>query len=156
MKKYSVSNECISCRACVEVASNNFEIGDDNIAYLKKQPVNENQNSQCQQAMDICPVSAISADDVDMNTNSKAVVASSNIKETLDEYPELKQVLIELSPKFKRMQSPALYNTLARFANFGDAAKVVNLSVCEILHTINAYLGTEKDLLKRMPECIHI
>jgi NitT/TauT family transport system substrate-binding protein len=52
------------------------------------------------------------------------------------------------------MQNPVLYKTLARFADFNDAAKVTGLSVCEILHTINKHLGTEKELQKNMPECI--
>ena len=52
------------------------------------------------------------------------------------------------------MKNPTLYNTLARFANFNDAAKIAGLSVCEILHTINKHLGTESKLLKNMPECI--
>lgn len=85
-----------------------------------------------------------------------AIIASSNIKETLDTYPELKQVLIDLSPKFKRMQNAAVYNTLARFANFNDAAKITDISVCEILHTINRHLGTEDMLSKDMPQCIKV
>ncbi len=62
--------------------------------------------------------------------------------------------LFDIKGKFKPMQNPALYNTLARFANFNDAAKIAGLSVCEILHTINKYLGIEDKLLKSMPECI--
>ncbi len=86
----------------------------------------------------------------------QAVIANSNIKETLDTYPELRQVLIDLSPKFKRMQNVAVYNTLARFANFNDAAKITGLSVCEILHTINRHLGTEDILTEDMPQCINV
>jgi NitT/TauT family transport system substrate-binding protein len=86
----------------------------------------------------------------------QAIVANSNIKETLDAHPELKQVLISLSPKFKRMQSAAVYNTLARFANFNDAAKITGLSVCEILHTINRHLGTEDMLAENSPQCIRV
>ena len=155
MKKYKVSEECIGCRACVEVADDNFEINDDNLAYLKKQPENSDEEAKCQDALDVCPVEAISAFEREDADLPDAIVASSNIKETLDKHPELKQVLADLSSKFKRMQNPALYNTLARFANFSDAAKVTGLSVCDILHTMNKYLGTESKLLKSMPECIN-
>ncbi len=154
MKRYKVSEECIGCRACVEVAGDNYEINDSNIAYLKKQPENENEEVKSQEAMDICPVEAISIIKKEEAKLPDAVLASSNIKQTLDKHPELKLVLTNLSPMFKRMQNPALYNTLARFANFNDAAKVTGLSVCEILHTINRHLGTEGKLLKNMPECI--
>ena len=156
MKKYKVSEECIGCRACAEVAGDNFEINDNNIAYLKMQPGNENEEAKCEEAMDICPVEAISAYKNEETDLPDAIVAASNIKATLDKHPELKQILINLSPLFKRMQNPALYNTLARFANFNDAAKVTGLSVCEILHTLNNHLGTESKLLKIMPECIKI
>ena len=154
IKRYDVSEECIGCRACVEVAGDNFNINDSNIAYLKKQPQNEEEEAQCEEALEVCPVNAISFQDIQTDNNRKAVLATSNIKETLDKYPQLKDVLIDLSPKFKRMQNTAIYNTLARFANFNDAARISGISVCEILHTINRHLGTEGELLKNMPECI--
>ena len=155
MKKYKVSEECIGCRACVEVAGDNFEINDDNIAYLKKQPANPIELMHCDESIKVCPVDAISAYESDADDLPDVILAKSNIKATLDKHPELKQVLMDLSPKFKRMQKPALYNTLARFANFNDAAKITGLSVCEILHVMNSHLGVEFKLLKSMPECIN-
>ncbi|MCK5841880.1 MAG: ferredoxin [Candidatus Sabulitectum sp.] len=152
MKKYTVSEECIGCRACVEVAAENFDVDENKIAYLKKQPGNKEEEANCRKALEVCPVEAISLRISD--NQLKPIVASSNIKATLDSHPELKQVLADLSPKFKRMQNPALYNTLARFANFRDAAKVTGLSVCEILHTINEYMGTAEELQRIMPDCI--
>jgi len=152
MKKFKVSEQCIGCRACIEVAGDNFEINNSRKAYLKKQPENAAEELKCVEAMGVCPVEAIS--ETVEKAATEAVLASSNIKATLDKYPQLKQVLVNLSPKFKKMQNPVLYKTLARFADFNDAAKVTGLSVCEILHTINKHLGTEKELQKNMPECI--
>ena len=153
-KKYSVSKECISCRACVEVAGKNFDMNDEGKAFVFKQPETDEEEEECALALEVCPVNAISATDKETDMDVLPVLARSNIKETLDKYPELKDVLIELSPKFKRMQNPALYNTLARFASFRDAARVTGISICEILHTINKYLGVEEKLLKSMPECV--
>jgi len=155
MKIYKVSDECISCRACVEVAGDNFAMNDDDIAFLKKQPIDISEKQLCDEAMDVCPVEAISVFEEE-NNSIEPILSSSNIKETLDKYPELKDVLINLSSKFKKMQNPALYNTLARFANFKDAARVTDLSVCEILHQINKYLGVEEKLIENMPECIKV
>ncbi len=152
MNKYTVSGKCIGCRACVEVAGNNFSIGSEKKAFLSRQPASSGEEAACSRAVEICPVDAISV--LSALEMPDVVVASSNIKATLDRHPELKQVLAGLSPKFKRMQNPALYNTLARFANFRDAAKVTGLSVCEILHTINEYLGTAEKLQQIMPDCI--
>ena len=154
MKIYKVSDECIGCRACVEVAVNHFDINDNNIAFLKWQPKDEREEGYCEEALNICPVDAIFVEQ-EKKDHISPILASSNIKVTLDKYPELKDVLVSLSPKFKKMQNPALYNTLARFANFKDAAKITGLSVCEILHTINGHLGVEDKLIKSMPECLH-
>ena len=154
MKKFIVTEECIGCRACVEVAENNFKINDNNHAFLKKQPENKNEEEKCKEAANICPVEAIIFDEEAKNEDIAAILGSSNIKQTLDNYPKLKNVLNELSPRFKKMQNPILYNTLARFASFNDAAKVTGVSICEILHTINDFLGVNDKLLKSMPECI--
>ncbi len=152
-KKYTVSEECIGCRACVEVAENNFDMNDQNIAYLKKQPSTIEEEKISENALNVCPVEAISVMEVQVS-DIEPILAKSNIKEVLDKHPDLKQVLIDLSPKFKRMQNPVVFNTLAKFATFKDAAKVTGVSVCEILHTINRFLGVEDKLNKNMPECI--
>ena len=154
MIKYKVSEECIGCRACVEVAENHFDMNVEQKAFLKTQPITSQDEEKCQEALEICPVEAIYVENVVLAGEQEAIFASSNIKAVLDKHPELKQVLVALSPKFKRMQNPALYNTLARFANFNDAAKITGLSVCEILHAMNSHIGTESKLLKSMPECI--
>ena len=157
INKYKITDECIGCQACVEVGENNFDMNDSNKAYLKKQPENEAEEEACNDALEICPVSAIVLREEEKAEDAvKPIFAKDNVKEVLDKYPELKDVLINLSPKFKKMQTPVLYNTLARFASFKDAAKVTGISICEVLHTINHHLGVEDKLIKAMPECIHI
>ena len=152
MKRYKVSDECVGCRACVGVAGDNFDIK-SNMAYVKKQPETKAEEESCATAQSVCPVNAIleieqSSDD------AKVILASDNIKDTLDKYPGLKGVLVNLSPKFKKLQTPVLYNTIARFASFHDASKMTNLSICEILHAVNGYIGKVNELLKIMPKCI--
>ena len=154
MDNFTVSQECISCNACVGVAVDNFELGEDRKAFLKKQPETEQELALCNKALSVCPVEAISIDNKVKDIPDKPIVGSDNVKKTLDKYPGLKPILADLSPKFKRMQNPALYNTLARFASFNDAAKVTGVSICEILHAINRYLGTEDKLASSMPGCI--
>lgn len=151
--KYQVSEECIACMACVEVAGDNFDL-EDKLAFLKKQPKNDDEEALCKEALEVCPVEAISIKEEEKKKDIDPILASSNIKEVLDKYPELKVTLNILSPKFKRMQNPALYNTLARYASFKDAAKVTGVSICEILHAMNKQLGVEDKLIQNMPECI--
>ncbi len=155
LNQYKVSEECIGCHACVEVAGDNFAMNDQETAFVKKQPETEEEEALCEEALEVCPVEAISKTDTEARLDIEPVLAKSNIKETLDKYPELKDVLVKLSSKFKRIQNPAMYNTLARFASFKDAARVTGLSVCSILHVINQHLGVEKKLIENMPECIH-
>ncbi len=155
-KTYKVNEEeCISCRACVEVAGENFDMNDEGFAFVKKQPENEQEFSQVEEALEVCPVGAIKRlENISQKTEIQPILSSNNVKETLDKHPELKDVLSTLSPKFKRMQNPVMYNTLARFATFKDAARITGISICEILHTINKYLGVEKKLIEQMPDCI--
>ncbi len=157
MKKYKVTGECISCHACVEVADNHFEMGRNNLAYVKKQPLNNDEELICEEALNVCPVGAIESEKGKTEPGKigkKPVLAGSNVKETLDENPQLKEVLLGFSPKFKKLLNPAMYNTLARFATFTDASRVTGVSICEILHTLNDVLGTTSELLKIAPECL--
>ena len=151
--KYKVSEECIGCQACVDVAKDNFDMN-GNLAFLKLQPKTDEDLKNCDAALDICPVDAISKKEEAVDNSIKPILSNANIKETLDKHPDLKEILVKLSPKFAKLQKPALYNTLARFASFKDAAKLTGVSVCEILHTINEYLGVADELIKNAPECI--
>ena len=157
MKKliFKVSDECIGCKACVGVAESNFDMNDENIAFLKKQPDSKEEQANCNEALEVCPVGAISVKEISISTdNIEPILSNSIIKTTLDTYPQLKPVLTNLSPKFKKLQNPAMYNTIARFATFKDAARLSGLSVCEILHSLNQTLGIEDKLIEKMPECI--
>ena len=154
MKTYKVTEECINCHACVEVANKNFKMGEE-IAYVYKQPENEAEEKQCQSVLDVCPVGAIESEELNISTEKKEpILAKHKVKETLDKYPHLKDVLLDFSDKFKKLLNPVIYNTLAQFASFNEAAKVSGVSVCEILHILNKANGTEELLHKIAPECI--
>ncbi|OQX86100.1 MAG: hypothetical protein B6D63_00755 [Candidatus Latescibacteria bacterium 4484_7] len=152
--RFVVSEDCIGCKACIEIAGGNFALNEAGKAYVKKQPEDSEEEGLCREALDVCPVGAISANEGALQAEVKPILAKSNIKETLDAYPELKPLLVKLSARFKRLQNPVAYNTLARFATFEDASRITGVSICEILHTINKHLGVEKKLLKSMPDCI--
>jgi len=155
MKKYKVTEKCISCHACVEVAGKNFKMGKEK-AYVYKQPEDEAEEKQCQDALSACPVGAIVSEEKNINTKIKEpILAKHKVKETLDKYPQLKDVLLDFSDKFKKLLNPVMYNTLAKFATFNEAAKVSGVSICEILHVLNKAIGTDELLYKIAPECIN-
>jgi NitT/TauT family transport system substrate-binding protein len=144
---YKVTNGCIGCNACVSIAPNNFSMN-GKYATCNKQPESDIEKEQCNKAMNSCPTSAIDLE------NNKPIFSSSNVKETIELYPILKDKLIELSPKFKTMQNPVMWNTIAKFASFKDASKMTGISICEILHFVNKLIGTEKELFEQFPECV--
>ena len=60
--KYYVDANCIDCDVCRETAPNNFEANeDDGFSFVSKQPEND-EEAQCQEALESCPVEAIGDD----------------------------------------------------------------------------------------------
>ena len=58
--KYYVDNQCIDCDLCRETAPENFTRNDDGgYSYVKKQPETPEEEAQCKEAMEGCPVEAI-------------------------------------------------------------------------------------------------
>ncbi len=61
--KYYVDNQCIDCDLCRETAPQNFTRNDDGgHSFVFKQPTSEDEEKQCQEAMEGCPVEAIGQD----------------------------------------------------------------------------------------------
>lgn len=61
--KYYVDSQCIDCDVCRETAPNNFTRNDDGgYSFVYKQPANEEEEDQCAEAMEACPVEAIGDD----------------------------------------------------------------------------------------------
>jgi len=61
--KFFVDKTCIACDACVLAAPDNFKMNEnDGHAFLSKQPATPEEESQCREAMEGCPVEAIGND----------------------------------------------------------------------------------------------
>ncbi len=61
--KFYVDTQCIDCDVCRETAPNNFTRNDDGgYSFVMKQPENEEETEQCQEAKEACPVEAIGDD----------------------------------------------------------------------------------------------
>ena len=61
--KFYVDRECIFCNVCANAAPKNFKISDDgthDVVY--KQPENEEEEDECYEALELCPVYAIGDD----------------------------------------------------------------------------------------------
>ena len=58
--KFFVDNQCIDCDLCRETAPENFTRFDDGgYSYVKKQPETPEEEAQCKEAKEGCPVEAI-------------------------------------------------------------------------------------------------
>ncbi len=61
--KYYVDSQCIDCDVCRVTAPANFRREEDKgFSYVFRQPVNPEEEAQCQEAKDCCPVEAIGDD----------------------------------------------------------------------------------------------
>jgi ferredoxin len=61
--KFYVDDQCIDCDLCRETAPSNFKRNDDGgHSFVYKQPENEEEEAQCREAMEGCPVEAIGDD----------------------------------------------------------------------------------------------
>ena len=61
--KYYVDAGCIDCDVCRETAPDNFKANEDEgYSYVFNQPQNDEQEAQCREALESCPVEAIGDD----------------------------------------------------------------------------------------------
>jgi ferredoxin len=61
--KYYVDSSCIDCDVCRTTAPNNFEANEDEgYSFVVKQPENDEEEAQCEEAMESCPVESIGDD----------------------------------------------------------------------------------------------
>jgi ferredoxin len=64
--RYYVDSNCIDCDVCRETAPENFRANEEEgYSYVHKQPENDEEEAQCRDAMDSCPVEAIGDDGED-------------------------------------------------------------------------------------------
>ena len=62
---YVDCDSCVHHNCCVEVAPNNFRMGEHLTAYVFKQPDTSDEEVQCREALKICPTAAIHDDGED-------------------------------------------------------------------------------------------
>ena len=61
--RFYVDTQCIDCDVCRETAPANFRRNDEKgYSYVFRQPDTRDEEAQCQEARDCCPVEAIGED----------------------------------------------------------------------------------------------
>ena len=61
--KYYVDTSCIACDACSVAAPDNFQLSEElGHAFVARQPASTEEEAECQEALESCPVEAIGDD----------------------------------------------------------------------------------------------
>lgn len=71
----------------------------------------------------------------------RPITETDTIYEIVKQHPELKAVLEGLSPRFKKLSNPVIFNTVARTATVKDAARTGKLYLREMLYELNEAIG---------------
>ena len=59
----------------------------------------------------------------------------------LKDYPQLEEVLIDMSPSFKKLRNPVLRRTVARVATLRQVAQVGNIPVGQLVNALRRHAG---------------
>ena len=79
--------------------------------------------------------------------NRKLIAAEHHIYDIIKTHPELKEVLLNLSPKFSKLNNTLLFNIAARRTTVRDAAGVAKLYLREMLYRLNQAVGMGDEFL---------
>ena len=79
--------------------------------------------------------------------NRELITAADKIYDIIKIHPELKEVLINLSPKFNKLNNTLLFNIATRRTTVRDAAGVAKLYLREMLYRLNQAVGLGDEFL---------
>ena len=65
------------------------------------------------------------------------------IRELLDHYPQLEEVLISIAPVFSKLKNPVLRRTIARVTTLQQAAVVGNVPLDKLINTLRQHVGQD-------------
>lgn len=82
------------------------------------------------------------------NNKLEFITENDTVYDVITKYPELKQVLIEINDKYKRLNNPIIFNTVAKTTTLKVAAKVGNIYVKDLVYKLNEAIGKEKEYME--------
>ncbi len=71
----------------------------------------------------------------------KEITMETKISELLNDYPGMKETLIAINPKFKKLNNPVLRRTLAKVASVKQAAMVGGMDPLDLLNRLRKSVG---------------
>jgi len=73
----------------------------------------------------------------------KEITLETKIADLLNDYEGMKDILIEINPKFKKLNNPVLRRTVARLAGVKQAAIVGGMDPVDLLNRLRVAVGQE-------------
>ena len=71
------------------------------------------------------------------------ITMETKIADLLNSRPDMKDILIEINPKFKKLNNPVLRRTLAKLASVKQAAVVGGMDAVDLLNQLRVAVGQE-------------
>ncbi len=80
-----------------------------------------------------------------MNADNANLIITPDTKvaELLKVYPQLEDVLIEISPSFRKLKNPVLRKTVAKVATLRQVAIVANIPLADLINDLRGEVGQE-------------
>ncbi|MFN4215782.1 MAG: DUF1858 domain-containing protein [Brevinematales bacterium] len=79
----------------------------------------------------------------------KLITAEDTIYDIVTRYPEVKKRLLELSPRYERLNNPLLFQMVARSTTVKKAAALGNIYLREMLYQLNEAIGLGEEYLQQ-------
>lgn len=72
------------------------------------------------------------------------ITPDTKVGRLLESYPELKEILFEIAPAFRKLNNPVLLKTVAKVTSLKQAAQVGKVSLPEMINRLRAAAGLKK------------
>lgn len=76
-----------------------------------------------------------------MTTTPLMISPKTKVGEMLDTYPELEEVLMNMSPDFKKLKNPILRKTIGKIASLQQVASIGKIPVDVLVNTLRKEIG---------------
>lgn len=82
-----------------------------------------------------------------MNENKLNITPDTKLGTLLETYPNLEEVLVELSPEFNKLRNPVLKETIYKIASLRQVAETGNVSLADMINRLRDKAGITGETL---------
>jgi hypothetical protein len=78
-------------------------------------------------------------------TIAEAITPDSRVGAILNEFPQLEEVLLKMSPAFAHLRNPVLRKTVAKVATLRQVAKIGDVPLATLINTLRSAVGVAEE-----------